>query len=146
MHGGRSTLLARGDNRLLEGGGWLAGLRDPLQPDRRIAQIVLRNEALSTSGSGTQFFEHEGRRFGHLIDPRTGWPAAGLYSATVVAPTAAEADALSTAAYLLGVEGTQRLCDRRPGLRALLLAPGGDGGVVVHAYNFANADWCTEAV
>lgn len=145
MHGGRSTLLARGDNRLLEGGGWQAGLRDPLRPDRRIAQIVLRNEALSTSGSATQFFEHEGRRYGHLIDPRTGWPVEGLFSATVIAPTAAEADALSTAAYLLGVEGTRRLCERRPGVRALLLEPGVDGDVVVHAYNLDEADWRTAA-
>lgn len=141
MHGGRSTLLARGDNKLQRGGGWLAGLRDPLQPDRRLAQIVLRDEALSTSGSGTQFFEHEGRRYGHLIDPRTGWPAEGLFSATVVAPTAAEADALSTAAYILGWEGTAQLCKRRPDLRALLLAPAADGGVSVHAYNFDEEDW-----
>jgi thiamine biosynthesis lipoprotein len=145
MHGGRSTLLARGNNRLQEGGGWLAGIRDPLRPERRLAEIVLRDEALSTSGSGTQFFEHEGRRYGHLIDPRTGWPAAGLFSATVVATTAAEADALSTAAYILGIEGTQRLCDRRPGMRALLLAPSNedqaDGEVAVHAFNFAESDW-----
>ncbi len=141
MHGGRSTLLARGDNRLQAEGGWLAGIRDPLRPERRLAEIVLRDEALSTSGSGTQFFEHEGRRYGHLIDPRTGWPAAGLYSATVVAPTAGEADALSTAASILGVEGTQRLCDRRPGLRALLLAPGDEGDAVIHAFNFSESDW-----
>lgn len=140
MHGGRSTLLARGNNRLQEGGGWLAGLRDPLRPERRLAEVVLRNEALSTSGSGTQFFEHEGRRYGHLIDPRTGWPTEGLFSATVIAPSAAEADTLSTAAYILGIEGTQRLCDRRPGMRALLLAPGGDGEVAVHAFNFAESD------
>lgn len=144
-HGGRSTLLARGNNRLQDGGGWLAGIRDPLRPERRLAEIVLRDEALSTSGSGTQFFEHEGRRYGHLIDPRTGWPTEGLFSATVIAPTAAEADALSTAAYVLGIEGTQPLCDRRPGMRALLLAPSCEdqAEVVVHAFNFAESDWRT---
>ncbi|TWT96043.1 Thiamine biosynthesis lipoprotein ApbE precursor [Botrimarina colliarenosi] len=141
MHGGRSTLLARGDDHLREGGGWLAAIRNPLHPQQRLAEFVLRDEALSTSGSGTQFFEHEGRRYGHLIDPRTGWPAEGLYSATVIAPTAAEADALSTAAYLLGVEGTRRLCGRRPGLRALLLAPEEEGVVAVHAINLEDSAW-----
>lgn len=136
MHGGRSTLLARGDNHLLAEGGWRAGVRDPLNPTERLAEFTLRDQALSTSGSGTQFFEHEGRRYGHLIDPRTGWPGEGLYSATVIAPTAAEADALSTAAYLLGVEGTSSLCAARPEVAALLLAPPDGGGeTVVHAFN-----------
>ncbi|MEN0111108.1 MAG: FAD:protein FMN transferase, partial [Planctomycetota bacterium] len=74
MHGGRSTLLARGSNRLQgHDAGWQAGVRHPLAPDRRLAEFTLHNEAFSTSGSGTQFFEHEGRRYGHVIDPRTGW-------------------------------------------------------------------------
>lgn len=141
LHGGRSTLLAWGDNRLLKGGGWLAGLRDPLRPERRLAELTLRNEALSTSGSGTQFFEHAGRRYGHVIDPRTGWPAEGLYSASVIAPTAAEADALSTAAYVLGVAGTRELCERRPELRALLIAPDESDGVTVHAFNLPEEAW-----
>lgn len=146
MHGGRSTLLARGSNQLIEGGGWRAGIRDPLRPDRRLAEFTLRDEALSTSGSGTQFFEHEGRRYGHLIDPRTGWPAEGLYSASVIAPTAAEADALSTAAYILGIEGTADLCRRRPDLKALLLAPASaddraEEEVAVHAFNLAAEEW-----
>lgn len=140
MHGGRSTLLARGDNHQLADGGWRAGLRDPLRPDRRLAEFTLRNEALSTSGSGTQFFEYEGHRYGHLIDPKTGWPAEGLYSASVLAPTAAEADAYSTAAYILGVEGTAELC-RRTGLRALLVAPGDPQGVAIHAFNLDDAAW-----
>lgn len=140
-HGGRSTLLARGSSVLRPEGGWLAGLRDPTRPERRLAEIVLRDEALSTSGSGTQFFVHNGKRRGHLIDPRTGWPAEGLYSATVVARSAAEADALSTAAYVLGVEGTERLVARWPGLRALLLAPGEGGEVAVHAFGFVESDW-----
>ncbi len=148
MHGGRSTLLARGDNRLLEGGGWQAGIRDPLHPERRLAEFTLRDEALSTSGSGTQFFEHEGRRYGHLIDPRTGRPAEGLYSATVIAPTAAEADALSTAAYILGVEGTAGLCRRRPEVSALLLAPpsGGSDEVIIHAFNLPEERWRSQEI
>lgn len=138
MHGGTSTLIARGENPLAGVGGWEAGVGDPTDNDQRVAKLVLKNEALSTSGAGTQFFVHEGKRYGHVIDPRTGWPAEGLYSATVIAPSAAEADALSTACYLLGIEGTADLCQRRPDLRAILLAPGGEQGMAVHVYNFGD--------
>ena len=147
-HGGRSTLLARGYNAAPGGpgdeegrplDGWLAGIRDPLQPEKYLAQIVLRDEALSTSGGGTQFFEHEGTRYGHVLDPRTGWPAKGLLQATAIAPTAAEADALSTAFYVLGVEGTAEFCGRRPDVRALLVAcweREGKQEVMTHKFNF----------
>lgn len=147
MHGGGSTLLARGDSWGLESGGWLAGIRDPLQPERRLAQIVLRNEALSSSGDGTQFFEHDGRRYGHLIDPRTGMPTEGLLMATAIAPTAAEADALSTAFYLLGVEGTERFCQQRPDVGALLLAqaPGDTDKTEVHRFNLDGRETSPES-
>ncbi|MEN0109569.1 MAG: FAD:protein FMN transferase [Planctomycetota bacterium] len=156
MHGGRSTLLARGSNRLQgHDAGWKAGVRHPLAPDRRLAEFTLHNEAFSTSGSGTQFFEHEGRRYGHVIDPRTGWPSDSLYSVSLMAPTAAEADALSTAAFVLGIDGTAELCRRRPGLRALVLAPADlaaeaepaviDAGVAVYAFAMDGTDWRARA-
>ena len=53
---------------------------------KRLGEILLHNAALSTSGSGTQYFMHEGRRYGHILDPRSGWPAEGVLSATVIAP------------------------------------------------------------
>ncbi|MGL4511540.1 MAG: FAD:protein FMN transferase [Lacipirellulaceae bacterium] len=158
-HGGSSSLLAYGHNPLRDHEaeapaardkrGWIAGLRDPQAPERRLAEVVLWNESLGTSGQGTQFFEHEGRRYGHLIDPRSGWPAEGLYSATAIAPTGVEADALSTALYVLGVEGTAEFCQRRPDVRALLLAPASEPGgpTVVHAFNLSPEDWSpSEAV
>ena len=74
-----------------------------------------------------------------MIDPRSGWPAEGLYSATVLAPTAAEADALSTACYILGIEGTADLCERRPDVRAVLLAPKPEGlGLTALAFNLGD--------
>ena len=83
LHGGRSSVLARGD---CPGGGrpgWTIGVPHPLRPADRLAELYLVDQALGTSGSGTQFFQHGGRRYGHLLDPRTGWPATGVYSATV---------------------------------------------------------------
>ena len=99
-------------------------MRHPLRPDERLAELLLRNQALSTSGAGTQFFIRRGQRYGHILDPRTGRPAEGLYSATVIAPTAAEAEGLSTAFYVMGPEKTGEFCAARPEIAALLVAPG----------------------
>jgi thiamine biosynthesis lipoprotein len=68
--------------------------------------------------------EYNGRKLGHIIDPRTGWPAEGMASATVVAPSAAEADALATAFFILGVEKTREYCARHPEIGTVLLAQG----------------------
>ena len=123
-------------NASLDGGGWRVGLRHPAQPEQRLVEVTLRNEALSTSGQGTQYFEREGRRLGHVIDPRTGWPAEGLFSATVIAPTAAEADALSTALCVMGSEEAAEFCQRNQEIRALLLVPGEGGQTTCLQMNF----------
>ena len=125
IHGGQSSLLACGDHQ--GRGGWPVGIRNPLFPNTRLATILLRDQAMSTSGSGVQSFRHQGRRFGHILDPRTGWPADGMLSVTVLAPTAAEADALSTAFFVLGVEKARAYCDNSPGVNALLIPPPSGG-------------------
>ena len=89
----------------------------------------LSNRALGTSGTQFQSFRHEGRRYGHILDPRSGWPAEGVLSATALAPTAALADALSTAFYVLGPQAALGYCRQHPEIAALLVCPraGGDG-------------------
>lgn len=119
--GGFSSLLARGEHRQL--GGWPVGIRNPLFPEQPLGTILLKNRALSTSGSGVQSFRHEGKRYGHILDPRTGWPVEGMLSVTVLAPTAAEADALSTAFFVLGLEKAQEYCDNHPDVSSLLIPP-----------------------
>ncbi len=130
LHGGKSSILARGEQPSSGAAGWRVGIRHPLRPAERLAELTLRDEALSTSGAGTQFFIRRGRKYGHIIDPRTGYPAEGLYSATVIAPTAAEAEGLSTAFYVLGPERTDEFCTARPDIAALLVAPGEREGEV----------------
>jgi thiamine biosynthesis lipoprotein len=123
LHGGKSSVLARGNQPGHGTRGWTVGLRHPLRPAERLAEFCLRDQSLSTSGSGTQFFIRRGRRYGHILDPRTGRPAEGLYSATVIAPTAAEADALSTAFYVMGPQEVEKYCATHPEISALLVAP-----------------------
>jgi FAD:protein FMN transferase len=124
LHGGKSSVLARGNQPGSNGTGWRVAVRHPLHQSETLAELVLRNQALSTSGAGTQFFIRRGRRYGHILDPRSGFPAEGLYSATVIAPTAAEAEGLSTAFYVMGAERAGEFCAARPEIAALLVAPG----------------------
>lgn len=121
IQGGHSSVIARGGhNGLL---GWPVGLRNPLLPQRRLGTILLRDQALATSGTAVQHFRFEGKRYGHIIDPRTGWPTENMLSVTVLAPTAAEADALSTAFFVGGVELAERYCSNHRSVSALLVPP-----------------------
>jgi thiamine biosynthesis lipoprotein len=141
-HGGKSSVLVRGDQPGGDTAGWMIGLRHPLRPAERLAEIQLRDQALSTSGSGTQFFIRRGRRYGHILDPRTGWPAEGLYSATVIAPTAAEAEGLSTAFYVMGPEAVGEYCAARPEIGALLVGPAKrEGDVRLHTFGPEDRQW-----
>lgn len=158
-HGGRSSVLARGRNRIRDprektaNDGWTIGLRHPFEPEKRLAEFHLHNSALATAGSATQFFKHDGKSFGHILNPRTGWPAANLLTATAIAPTAAEADALATAFYILGPSETRKYCDRHPEVKAVLISParqhdGQNGKIGIDAFGMQVDDWtpvCTLA-
>ncbi|MDZ4818532.1 MAG: FAD:protein FMN transferase [Planctomycetota bacterium] len=131
LHGGQSSILARGAaSTASTTPGWWIGVRHPLRPQQRLAQVRVVNRALATSGSGVQFFVQAGKRYGHILDPRTGWPAEGTLSATVVAPTAAEADAMSTAFYVMGLDESVRYCQNRPDLGLILVRRGTNAGSV----------------
>ena len=132
LHGGQSSVLARGCQAT--GRPWEIGVRHPAQPGRRIGVVQLRDRALGTSSGQFQSFRHQGRRYGHILDPRTGYPAEGVLSATVVAPTAALADALSTAFFVMGPQDALEYCQNHPTIGAILICPGPHGGEVeIHA-------------
>lgn len=142
LQGGSSSVLARGVQRDCDEDGWMIGVPHPLAPDRLLGQVRLQNGALGTAGSGTQWFECDGKRYGHLIDPRTGWPAEGTYAATVVADQAAAADGLATALYVLGPGGAAEYCAAHPDVGAVLACPGaGEATVDVHVFNLTPRQW-----
>ena len=119
LNGGASSFYAVGAGELNEG--WSVGLRDPRDKTRRFAMLRLRDCALSTSGSEEQFFEHDGQRYGHIIDPRSGWPAQQLTSVSVVAQSAAISDALATAFYIGGREVAESYCAANAEVLAIML-------------------------
>jgi thiamine biosynthesis lipoprotein len=135
LHAGGSSAFAigapPGDPR-----GWLVRLKHPAEPDRSLGTLHLLNRGLGTSAATFQFFEYKGQKLGHLLDPRTGWPAGGAASASVTAPTAAEADAMSTAAFVLGEAGAERLTRPNPALGAVVL-PEGPAATEPEVFNLA---------
>lgn len=119
IHGGHSSLVACGKHA--NENGWPVGIGNPLFTKKRLGTVLLKDKAMSTSGSNIQFFRHEGRRYGHILDPRTASPVDGMLSVTVFAESAAIADALSTAFFVLGVENAQKYCDTLPDVGAILI-------------------------
>lgn len=125
IHGGQSSVLAYGSQA--DGRPWEIGIRRPDQPNRRIGVVRLENRALGTSSDQFQSFRHHGRRYGHILDPRSGVPAQGVLSATVVASSGALADALSTAFYVMGPDAAMDFCKNHPEVGAVLLCPDSQG-------------------
>ncbi|MFO0999621.1 MAG: FAD:protein FMN transferase [Planctomycetaceae bacterium] len=119
LHGGHSSLKAIGPHN--GHAGWPIGIGNPLFTEQRLGTLLLCDKAMATSGSNIQFFRHEGRRYGHILDPRTGWPVDGMLSVTVLAPSAAVADALSTAFFVMGVEKASLCCKNWPEVGAILI-------------------------
>ena len=144
LHGGNSSVLASGDQTQGSGQGWAVGLSHPTKPNRRVAGIWLRDMALATSGSGKQFFHHRGRRYGHVIDPRTGFPAGDLASLTVLMTRAADADACATGLFVLGSE---QLAARRsePWMPPLVMMRSGSRQDEVEIESAGEIPWCQPA-
>lgn len=115
LSAGRSSVMAVGGER----SGWRVDLR-ALVRDEVLGRLVLRDAALGTSGAGEQYFELNGVRYGHVLDPRTGWPASGVRSASVVTASAADADALSTAFLVGGLDLARRYCASHHGVLAIV--------------------------
>jgi FAD:protein FMN transferase len=93
-----------------DGSAWDIGIQDPRNAHACIASIAVREGALTTSGDYERYFEVDGKRYCHILDPRTGYPVSYWRSVTVVAPLAVSAGSLATIAMLRG-EGAVKLLD-----------------------------------
>ncbi|HHY95864.1 MAG TPA: FAD:protein FMN transferase [Firmicutes bacterium] len=104
---------------------WRIAIQHPRRSDQVLGVIPLRDQAVDTSGDYQRFFEEEGTRYHHILDPHTGYPARLCQSVTVVAPQGVWADALATAIFVLGPEGGLPLLNHVPGSKALVVDTGG---------------------
>jgi thiamine biosynthesis lipoprotein len=110
-----------------EDAAWRITIRDPYDSGKAADVVYLKNFALSVSGSYEKFFEVEGRVYSHILDPRTGRPAENMLSTAVLSSSATQADALSTALFVLGPEGSGTYLSGHPNLAVVFYQPAGSG-------------------
>ena len=112
-------LLAFGTRE--DGAAWRIGIADPFHRDQTFAYIDLVNQAIATSGDYERFVVIDGKKYSHILDPRTGYPSEELRSVTIICPDAELADALATGVTVLGVERGLALVNRLKDVHAFLV-------------------------
>jgi len=111
-----------------EKGAWHIGLEDPKNPGRVWSGVAVTNHAVATSGDYLRHFVHDGRRYGHIVDPRSGYPVNnGILAVSVIAPHCTVAGILSTSVFLLGPQ---------QGLDLIALCPGAEGCITTETNRF----------
>lgn len=126
-----AVISAGGDSRILGDLGSrsrIIGIRHPRKSDGYVAMIPLQDTAISTSGDYERFFIRDGVRFHHILNPNTGHSVEGVQSASVMAPTAIDSDALSTSVFVLGVQRGLALINTLTGIDAIII----DGNGKLH--------------
>ncbi|MFO1426191.1 MAG: FAD:protein FMN transferase [Steroidobacteraceae bacterium] len=126
--GSHAAVTAGGDPRSLGdrfGRPWVVGIRHPDDPKRVVLRMPLTDTAISTSGDYERYFDENGVRYHHIIDPHTGKSAGKVRSATIIGPTATETDGLSKTAFILGPQRALEIIARVPGVDAVFVGPDG---------------------
>ena len=135
----RDMMLARGVNAGIvngsgdmstwgkqpDGSDWMIGITNPMKKDKIFAVVPLRQGAAVTSGSYEKFVIFGGKRYSHIINPSTGYPASGLCSVTVFGPNAEFANGLSTSLMVMGKEAGLKLINRFPEFRCIMITDEG---------------------
>jgi thiamine biosynthesis lipoprotein len=133
VHSARSSIGVIGKPPV--GDGWRLGVTDPRAKEKALGSLVLADSTMSTSGNWEQSFKLNDKSYSHIIDTKTGQPALGILSSTVVGASAAITDALATAFFVMGVEKTRRYCEERRDIGAVLLAGDSPDQLTAHTFN-----------
>ena len=104
-----------------DGNPWTVGIVNPMNKNKIFATFPLENSAVETSGSYEKFVIFDGKRYSHIIDPRTGYPAMGVVSVSVFAKQTEIADALATGIFVLGVEVGLDLVNQLKGIECIIV-------------------------
>ena len=120
----QAIVSAGGDSRIIgdhHGRPWIVGIRDPRQEGKVVAALPLNDAAVSTSGDYERYFEANGVRYHHIINPTNGRPVNGVRSVTVVGGDSTTMDALSTSVFVLGVQKGMALVERLADVEAVIV-------------------------
>jgi thiamine biosynthesis lipoprotein len=123
-----ALLNAGGDTRVIgdrRGQPWIVGIRHPRQENEVITRLPIVDEAISTSGDYERFFEENGHRYHHIINPATGRPTEGVLTVTVIGPDGTLTDGLDTAIFVLGAEEGLKLMESYPDYEAIIVDSAG---------------------
>ena len=120
IHGGKSSIVC-GSSPQNQPKGWPIAINHPWQQNKRIATVFLENRALGISAATYNNFESNGFRYGHILNPKTGYPAKGVATCVVAAADATSADALSTAFFVLGADAAIQYCENHKEFGILIL-------------------------
>lgn len=107
------------------GKAWKIGIYNPFKPQKLLKILKIKEASVATSGSYEKYAEINGKRYSHIIDPKTGYPSTGLTSVTVTGPTAEFANALSTSVMVMGEKKGIRLLKQFPEYRYILITDTG---------------------
>ena len=100
---------------------WNVGITDPKDKTKIIGWLNISDQAVVTSGNYEKFVEFNGKRYGHIINPKTGMPANGINSVTIICPDAELADALATAVFVLGIKDGIDLINQLNGIEGVVI-------------------------
>ena len=123
-----ALLNAGGDTRVIgdrRGQPWIVGIRHPRVADEVVTKLPLVDEAISTSGDYERYFEENGRRYHHIINPATGRPTEGILTVTVIGPDGTLTDGLDTAIFVMGVEKGLKLIESYPAYETIIVDASG---------------------
>ena len=123
-----AVVTAGGDTRIIGdhmGRPWVVGIRHPDDKNKVVTRIPLIDTAMSTSGDYERYFDENGIRYHHIIDPHTGHSASKVRSATILGPTATETDGMSKTAFVLGPQKALEIINRFPQYDAVFVCPDG---------------------
>ena len=123
-----AVVTAGGDTRIIGdrmGRPWIVGIRHPDDKSKTVLRLPLVDTAMSTSGDYERYFDEDGKRYHHIIDPHTGHSASKVRSATILGPTAVQTDGLSKTAFVLGAERAKEIIERLPEFDGIFVRPDG---------------------
>ncbi|HTQ76204.1 MAG TPA: FAD:protein FMN transferase [Burkholderiales bacterium] len=120
----QALVMAGGDSRVLgdkRGRPWMIGIQDPRNKDAMAARIPLVDAAISTSGDYERYFEEDGVRYHHILDPKTGMSATGVRSVTIIGPDATTTEGISKSVFIKGPEQGIRFVESLPEIDAVVI-------------------------